>query len=69
MDIANHRHSKLSKLEKILKLENISKFSKIFCIRRQEEGGKLTTGDREEVTDIGLGGSCEGSEEDRQHKI
>ena len=31
-------------------------FVKYFAHRRQEEGGKLTTGDREEVTDIGLGG-------------
>ena len=29
----------------------------------------MTTGDREEVTDIGLGGSCEGSEEEKTQNM
>ena len=46
----------MSKLEeKNQSTKKDPKLRKIFCIRRQEEGGKLTTGEREEVTGIGLG--------------
>ena len=48
---ANSQNWKNSKVQKYFQ-----NFVKYFAHRRQEEGGKLTTGDREEVTDIGLGG-------------
>ena len=39
----------LSKLEKFQSLNPFPNCSKIFCMRRHEEGGKLTTGDRERM--------------------